>query len=179
GRVMTSHVDDSPLNGALSELLSAAGLPPAAEVLRLSERGFETQVYLVRLADGRRVVGRFWSAPREPEHPRARFLETRGVPAPRLLASISQGSLYEWVPGRLLGDRLEAGDATPEVWRRVGAAYRRVHAIRFPTGLWGAVLPQRVVLEPADPVEQLHRWIKEAVPGLEERAPGALPHVPA
>lgn len=163
----------------LVELLSAGGLPPAAEVVPLSGRGFETQVYLVRLADGRQVVWRSWGTAREPEHARARFLAAHGVPAPRLLASTGLGSLYEFVPGTLLGDLLDAGQWTPDTWRLVGSAYRRVHDIRFPAGLWGEVLPERVVLEPVDPVARLHQWIEEAMPGLERRFPGAVAHLPA
>jgi NAD(P)-dependent dehydrogenase (short-subunit alcohol dehydrogenase family) len=47
---------------------------------RRSGRGFDNQVHVVCLADGRQVVLRRWRRPREPELPRAAFLRGHGVP---------------------------------------------------------------------------------------------------
>src|SRR5689334_15183573 len=138
----------------LSDLLRRAGLPRAIDACRLSGRGLDHELQLAELADGRRVVLRRWCRPRERE--RAILLEA---------------------PGALLGDLIESGRASPSAWRLVGAAYRRVHAVRFPAGLAGDVEPEGIVLRPVDPVGQMHIWLDGCVPGLRRRAAGALAHL--
>jgi aminoglycoside phosphotransferase (APT) family kinase protein len=163
----------------LSDLLWAAGLPAAESAEHLTGRGFDNEVLSARLADGRRVVLRRRRERGRPEQVRAKLLEAHGMPAPRLLAGTDEASLYEFVPGALLGDLIEAGRATPEVWERVGRAFRRVHAVAFPRCLAGAVGPDQIVLRPCDPVADLHICLEESVPGLAQRAPAALDHIPA
>jgi aminoglycoside phosphotransferase (APT) family kinase protein len=168
----------------LDELLPRAGLPKAVGARRLSGRGFDHEIELAELADGRQVVLRRWRHERESE--RAVFLEACGgfleahdVPAPRLLAATAGAGLYEFAPGTLLGDLIEAGRATENTWRLVGAAFRRVHAVGFPAGLVGDVEPDRILLRPVDPVAQMHAWLDGALEGLQRRAPSAVAHVPA
>lgn len=163
----------------LSDLLWAAGLPAAETAERLTGRGFDNEVLSARLADGRRVVLRRRRERGQPEHVRASLLEAHGLPAPRLLAATDQASLHEFVPGALLGDLIEAGRATPAVWEQVGRAFRRVHAVTFPSRLAGEVEPDRIVLRPCDPVADLHISLEESIPGLARRAPAALDHITA
>ena len=166
----------------LSDLLRQAGLPHALDARRPSGRGLDHELHLAELADGRRVVLRRWCRPRERERaafleaPGA-FLESHGVPAPRLLAATDDAGLYDFAPGTLLGDLIEPGRASRTTWRMVGAAYRSVHAVRFPAGLAGDVEPDRIVLRPLDPVGQLHAWLDGCVPGLRRRAAGAIDHL--
>ena len=101
------------------------------------------------------------------------------MPAPRLLAATAAASLHEFVSGTLLGDLIEAGRDSADVWRRVGLAFRCVHAVRFPSGLEGDVLPDRFVLHPVDPAARLRARVDESEPGLRRRAPGAVAHLPA
>lgn len=101
-------------------------------------------------------------------------------PAPALLAASERGSLIEFIDGHLLGDLIEAARDTAEVWRIVGAAYRRVHAVGFPAGLAGEELaPDRFVVTPVDPVEHLHRQIDDARPGLHQLLPDRVADLPA
>lgn len=163
----------------LADLLQQAYLPNVVTIRQLTERGFDNEVYVAQLSGGRQVVLRSWQEPREREEPRARFLLTHGVPTPQLLAATPTCALYDFAPGSLLGDLIETGRATPESWRMVGRAFRRVHAIRFPAGLAGDVQPHQIILSPVDPVEQMHAWITESIPGLRRLAPAVLPYLPA
>jgi aminoglycoside phosphotransferase (APT) family kinase protein len=164
---------------ALAELLRQAQLPDAVRVLPLVGRGFTGGVHAVELADGRRVILRVWSRPGVPEQPRAAFLAAHGVPAPGLLAATAAGSLHEFAHGTLLGDLIETQRDSATAWRHVGHAFQRVHAVRFPSGVEGDVLPDRLVLRPADPAARLHERIDESASGLGRRSPGALPHLAA
>jgi hypothetical protein len=163
----------------LAPLLHEAGLPGAVGMRRLSGRGFDNEVHVARLADGRRVVLRRWGRPREPELPRAAFLEARGIPAPRVLAGDRHASLHAFAPGKLLGDLIEADRASDLTWRLVGTAYRRVRDVAFPPGVEGDFGPRRLVLRPVDPVARLHAGLAACAPGLRQRAPGAIPHLHA
>lgn len=181
-----SHPDDHNMSDVfpsimtvLDDLLRAAGLPAATIVRQLTGRGFDNEVHVARLAGGRQVVVRRWRQRREPEQDRSMFLAAHGVPAPRLLAATGDASLYDFAPGTLLGDLIETGRASPETWRMVGRAYRHVHDIRFPAALVGEVQPHQIILRPGDPVRQMHTWIEESIPGLRQRAPDALEHLPA
>lgn len=140
-------------------------------------RGFDNDVALVDLVDGDPVVLRRFREPRAPEGPRAAFLDAHQLPAPRLLAS-AEASLVEFVPGRLLGDLIETGDADDVVWRAVGCAYRQVHDVVFPPGLAGELRPDGLVLRPLDPVAELHAQLETAVDGLARRSPATLAHLP-
>lgn len=163
----------------LAELLHRAELPPAVALSPISGRGFDNEIHRVALSDGREVLLRRYPAKRESERRRADFLKEHDAPAPALLASTSDGSLYEFVQGSLLGDLIEAGRATDKTWRLVGEAFRRVHKIEFPSGLYGEIRPDQVVLQLNDPVVQMHRWIDEALPGFRRRLPAMIEHLPA
>ncbi|WP_433869230.1 phosphotransferase family protein [Saccharopolyspora sp. CA-218241] len=162
----------------LDELVAQADLPPPVSAMPKVGRGFDNEISTVVLAGGRRVVLRRFPQPRAPEWPRARFLEQHGLPAPALLAANERGSVIEFVDGDLLGDLIEAGRDTAGVWRMVGAAYRRVHAVGFPAGLAAEELAaDRFVLTPVDPVEQLHRLIDNARPGLHQLLPDCVDYL--
>ncbi len=114
--------------------------------------------------------------PRAPAFGRARFLARHGVPAPALLAATERAALEEFIEGETLGDLIETGRDTGRVWRLVGEAFRRVHAVHFPSGLAGEKLgPERFVLTPYDPAEELHALIDAAEPGLRRRRCGRRP----
>lgn len=163
----------------LNELLALANLSPAVSLTRQTGRGFDNEVSTVSLADGRRVVLRCFRQPRKAEWPRARFLAQHDLPAPGMLAATEHGSLIEFIDGTLLGDLIESGQDTAGVWLLVGEAYRRVHAVGFPAGLAGEELaPDRFLLTPVDPVEQLHRQIEDARPGLQQLLPDCVTYLP-
>ncbi len=155
----------------LGELLRAAQLPPAGGMESLRGRGFDNEVVVAALGGGRKVVLRRWKQPRPPEAVRAAFLAGHSVPAPAVLATSGEASLQEFVPGVLLGDLIEGGDCTPASWRSVGRAFRKVHAVRFPPGVSGSLLPDRIVLVPCDPVEVLHHQADSALAGLRRAFP--------
>ncbi|MEU7146047.1 phosphotransferase [Nocardia sp. NPDC046473] len=164
----------------LAELLAQAELPAAASSKPLSGRGFDNEIAIVTLVDDRRVVLRRFREPRTPEFKRARFLADHGVPAPALLAANEQASLVAFVDGAVLGDLIDAGQDTDQVWRLVGAAYARVHTVGFPAGLAGEDLPaDRIVLDLIDPAEQLHTLLDEAEPPLRRLLPECAKHLPA
>lgn len=163
----------------LAELLNQAGLPAAASMKPLSGRGFENEIAVVTLVDDRRVVLRRSREPRPPEFLRARFFADHNLPAPALLAATDRASLMEFIDGSVLGDLIESGRDTAEVWQLVGAAYRRVHAVVFPSGLAGEDLPpDRIVLDIADPAEQLHTLIDDAEPELRRLVPESVQYLP-
>lgn len=161
----------------LDDLLREHGLPVAQCVADLKGRGFDSNVHRVELADGQIAVLRVFGEPRPPEHRRGRVLEQYAMPAPVFLAGNDRASLHSFVPGELLGDLIDAGRATPEIWRAVGRAFRTVHSVRFPAGLNGEVQPDRIVLQPHDPVAELHDWIEAATPGFGERLGRLAGHI--
>lgn len=168
-----------PSEELLAELLRQAGLPAAVGVTPLTGRGFVNRISAVTLAGGRRVVLRELRRPRPPAFARARFLASHGVPAPALLAATERAELQEFIDGETLGDLIETGRDTDRVWRLVGEAFRRVHAVRFPSGLAGEKLgTERFVLAPYDPAEELHALIDEAEPGLRRLLPGHQAYLP-
>ena len=165
-----------PSEEVLTELLRQAGLPAAVSVTPLTGRGFVNRISTVALAGGRRVVLRVLRKPRSPAFARARLLACHGVPAPALLAATEHAALEEFIDGETLGDLIETGRDTDRVWRLVGEAFRRVHAVGCPSGLAGDKLgPERFVLTPYDPAEELHALIDEAEPGLRRRRYGRRP----
>jgi aminoglycoside phosphotransferase (APT) family kinase protein len=147
-------------------MLRVAQFPPATGVQTLRGRGFDNEVVVATLGDRRKVVLRRWNQPRPPETARAAFLAGQNVPAPAVLATSDEASLQEFVPGVLLGDLIEGGRCTPAAWRSVGAAFRKVHAVRFAPRVSGSVLPDRIVLVPCDPAEMLRCQVDDALPGL-------------
>lgn len=163
----------------LDELLRNAGLPAVETTCQLSGRGFDNEVHLVRLSDGRQVVLRRRKERGESEQLRARFLESHGALAPRLLAATEEATLHQFIPGTLLGDLIESGLATPQTWRMVGQTLRRVHDVRFPCELVGEVHPHQIVLRPVDPVAELHAQLEASMPGLRRLAPAILEYLPA
>jgi aminoglycoside phosphotransferase (APT) family kinase protein len=163
----------------LADLLENAGLPAAETTRQLSERGFDHEVHLAQLYDGRYVVLRRRKKRGEPEQVKATFLESHGAPAPRLLAGTGDATLHEFIPGTLLGDLIETRLDTQETWRMVGQALRRVHDVRFPCELVGEVQPNQIVLRPVDPLAAMHAQIEESIPGLRRLAPTTLEHLPA
>lgn len=164
----------------INELILLAVLPPVADVRTLEGRGFDNQVCLVGLADGGRVIARLFPAPRSPEVERFAFLETQGVPSPRLLASNERGSVYEYVDGELLGDLVDDSADTDDAWRRVGGAFRAVHDVEFPQGLAGSVHPDRIELRPApDPVVAITAKLEGARSTLAELSPVTCQSIPA
>ncbi|WP_175482666.1 phosphotransferase enzyme family protein [Actinokineospora iranica] len=158
------------------ELVAVAGLPQVVEATPLTGRGFENTIVVLTFADRSKAVLRAFREPRMPETPRAVFLAQQGVPAPALLAANDRASLVEFAEGAPLGDHIENRTDTEQVWRLVGAAYARVHAVSFPTGLAGEDLgPARFVLTPRDPAAELHEIVDESVPGLRRLAPDLVP----
>ena len=163
----------------LTELLRQAGLPAAVSVTPKTGRGFVNQISTVTLAGGRQVVLRVFRKPRAPAFARARFFAHHGVPAPALLAATEDAALEEFVEGETLGDLIETGRDTDRVWRMVGEAYRRVHAVGFPSGVAGEKLGgDQFILTPYDPAEELHALIDEAEPELRRRLPGREAYLP-
>lgn len=155
-----------------------AKLPVAVSVTPLTGRGFDNMIHRVILADGYHVILRRFREPRAPEHQRARFLMDHAVPAPAFLAGNAWASLHAFVPGVLLGDLIETDTVTPAHWRAVGRAFRTTHDVRFPSLLTGEIAPNGIVLRPHDPVLQIHGWIDDAQPGLQERFPALIEQIP-
>lgn len=163
----------------LTELLQQAGLPTAVSVTPLNGRGFTDQINTVTLANGRQVILRVLSKLRTPAFGRAKFLAYHNIPAPALLAATEHATLEEFIEGETLGDLIETGRDTDRVWHLVGEAYRRVHAIGFPTGLAAEKLgPEQFVLTPYNPAEELHAQIDKSKPGLQRLIPELLTYLP-
>ncbi|ANZ39489.1 hypothetical protein BBK82_29015 [Lentzea guizhouensis] len=95
-------------------------LETAVRVEPLQGEGLTNVLHLVTLADGRKAVLR------QPKV--ARDLPKFVVPgAPEVLAYNGRGDvLVEYVEGRPLADALPVSD---EVWRSIGAAFAKVHAV--------------------------------------------------
>ena len=178
GKVLIG-VSADPTERLLTELLRQAGLPAPVSVTPIAGRGFVDRISSVTLADGRRVVLRVLRKPRTPAFARARFLAHHGVPAPALLAATEYAALEELVDGETLGDLIDTGRDTDQVWRLVGEAYRRVHAVAFPSGLAVDRLgPDRFVLIPYDPAEELHALIDGSEPMLRQLRPELVAYLP-
>lgn len=167
-----------PTKSLLHELVAEAGLPEVTSYQELSGHGFDHQVVHATLADSQQVLLRS----REESWPvpvgRARFLTEHDLPAPALLGGNEFATLYEYVPGEMLYKLLAENRMTEALWRSVGTAFRRVHAVRFPSGLSGPFGPDSLTLKPIDPVQDLHERIAAAEPRLEANLPFVLPHLP-
>lgn len=78
------------------------------------------------------------------------------------------------MPGETLATLCRRGRADEAVWRMVGQAYRRIHAVEFPSGLRGPFGPERLELEPCDPVELLHSKVKMVEPVVRSQRPALM-----
>jgi aminoglycoside phosphotransferase (APT) family kinase protein len=163
----------------LHDLVAAVGLPEVAAYEPLRGHGFDHEILLATLADGRRVVLRH-----RPSHPRAlpvrqaRFLEEHDVPAPRLLGGNDEATLYEYVPGEMLSALVVEGRMTDAAWRSVGGAFRRLHDVRFPALVEGRFGPDGLTLTPTDPVARLHDVLRADESYLKTNLPEVVPHLP-
>lgn len=134
-----------------------ASLPPVVTSHALGEQGFDNQLLVGVLTDRRQVLLRQNSLPTTAPTARADFLAFHHVGAPRLYASDSAGAvLVEFVPGETLAALSHRGGVDDNVWRMVGEAYRRIHAVQFPAPLRGSFGPDRLDLAPCDPVAVLY-----------------------
>lgn len=150
------------LRATLDELVSSASLPPVSSVQALDDRGFDNELLLGVLTDGRQVLLRQNLESASPPLARAAFLSLHQVGAPQLHAANSSGAvLVDFIPGETLAALCRRSPAGDDVWRMVGEAYRRIHAVHFPSGLRGQFGPDRLELEPCDPVELLHSKVNE------------------
>ena len=160
----------------LHELVSAAGLAQVRSVEPMRGHGFDHEVLRATLADTRQVVLRHRQESRPLPLGRARFLADHDVRAPALLGGNDFATLYDYIPGEMLSAVIDT--MTDARWRSVGTAFRRVHAVRFPSGLSGDFGPDSLVLRPTDPVEDLHRLLVDAESRLRPNLPFVLPHLP-
>ena len=96
-----------------------------------------------------------------------------------MLAATEDAALEEFVEGETLGDLIEKGKDTDQVWRLVGEAFLRVHMVRFPSGLAADKFgPEQIVLTPFNPAEELHVQIDRSEPGLRRLLPGHQVYLP-
>lgn len=157
----------------LDELVAAASLPAVMSTRVLSERGFDNQLLVGVLLDGREVLLRQKPHPSPAPALRAGFLTLHDVGAPRLHIGNDAGAvLVDFVPGETLAALASRGALGDHEWRLVGLAYRRIHAVRFPAPLPGRFGPERLELSPQDPVELMHSRVDAALPGC---APSVRP----
>lgn len=155
--------DKNQVRGLAENLLEAAGLSDTIKSLARFGVGHTNETWSVTLTSGQRFVLRGYEWPhdapdldrlRKEAHLHARLAE-HGVPVARILSSVdcadSAAVLMEYLPGELLGDlasRLPVPACT-RAWWSCGAALRRAHEIRYPTGVHGVIVGNRV--EPAVP----------------------------
>ena len=170
-------VDVVTTDALLAELIAIADLPAVMATERLSGQGFEHDIHLVRLVDGRRLILRRRAQPGVPDTAWARFLTDHGVPAPALVSANEHASLLAYVPGETLSELFESGRCTDDVWQSVGTAFRQVHAVRFPRGLHGRRSADRLELHIGDPVQALHTRVARAEPTLRRPVPSATDSV--
>ena len=164
----------------LDQLVRAAGLPAVGSTEPVGGQGDGLDNLLTKatLADGRQVLLRESRVQHADPTQRAAFLEAQEVGAPRLLAANCDGaSLVDFVPGRQLAELVATDQVSDQTWALTGAAFARVHAVRFPAPLQGPVNPGSIVLKPTDPVEQLIADTDRSRPWLAEHQSHALPAV--
>ncbi len=162
---------DQETRALLTQLLVAAELPTRIATRQLTTRGFDNEIFVVTIDGEERAIFRLRPEGTVVDAARLAFLASCGVAMPRLLAMQGRGELHEFIPGKVLGDAIEAGEMTKTKWRSVGAAFRQVHDVHFPGHLLGEIEPNRLVLRPIDPVAQLHAQIEEISPRLAIFAP--------
>ncbi|MGI8486763.1 MAG: phosphotransferase [Thermomicrobiales bacterium] len=153
--------------GILKRLLADAGLPESPREIRpLTGRGFENGIFVVTPAGRDDVIFRLRPEGAAEDAGRVAFLAAYDLPIPRVLAMEGRGALHEFIHGRVIGDAIESGEMTGQMWRHVGEAFRKVHAVRFPDRLAGMVGPNEIVLHPCDPVAGVQASIERALPRL-------------
>jgi aminoglycoside phosphotransferase (APT) family kinase protein len=152
----------------LHEVVASAGLPPVVSFRPVRGHGFDHQILHATLADSRQVVLRHRPQESRPlPLAQARFLAEHDVPAPALLGGNSFATLYEYAPGEMLSALVAEGRVSDDDWRSAGTAFRRLHAVRFPSKV-----------RPRDPVAALHEQLAEAEPILKVNLPVVVPHLP-
>jgi len=157
----------------LDELVAAVSLPAVMSTRVLSERGFDNQLLVGVLLDGREVLLRQKPHPSPAPALRAGFLTLHHVGAPRLhIGNDASAVLVDFVPRGDVGRAGQPRRVGDHEWRLVGLAYRRIHAVRFPAPLPGRFGPERLELPPQDPVELMHSRVDAALPGC---APSVRP----
>lgn len=162
--------------GKLEKLAAAAGLPPVASTHQLGVHGFDNQLLAGILSDGRHVLLRQRYEPTTSPVSRAKFLAAHDVGAPRLYAADDTGAvLVEFIPGETLAAVANRGALDDHVWKMVGEAYARVHAVQFPAPLRGPFGPHRLELTPEDPVDLLHGKVDAGEAGVRAQRPAMLP----
>jgi aminoglycoside phosphotransferase (APT) family kinase protein len=160
----------------LDELIAAASLPAVVSTRVLSERGFDNQLLVAVLTDGRQVLLRQNSVPAPSPAARSKVLLLHDVGAPHLYAANDTGAvLVDFIPGETLSTLARGKRVGDREWRMVGAAYRRIHAMQFPAPLRGPFGPERLELTPEDPVDLLHSKMDEAEPAVRSQQPALLP----
>jgi hypothetical protein len=163
----------------LHEIVATAGLPEVTSFEVLSGHGFNHEILRATLADGRQVVLRHQQdEPRPLPFGQARFLAEHDVPAPTLLGGSEFATLYDFIPGAMLSELVAEDRMTDDRWRSAGTAFRRLHAVRFPPRLKGEFGADELILEPADPVTDLHEMLTDAEPRLKASIPAVVPHLP-
>jgi hypothetical protein len=152
-----------------------ASLPPVASAHLLGDQGFGNQLLVGVLTDGRQVLLRQNLMPAPPPTARADFLSRHDVGAPRLYAANNAGAvLVEFTPGESLAAVSRRGALSDDVWRMVGEAYQRIHAVEFPAPLRGPFGPERLELAPCDPVALLHSKVEGVEPAVRSQRPTML-----
>lgn len=160
----------------LEKLVAAASLPPVTSTHQLREQGFDNQLLVGILSDGRHVLLRQRFEPAPAPVVRARFLADHDVGAPRLYATDDAGAvLVEFVPGETLAAMAKRGALGDREWRMVGMAYRRIHAVQFPAPLRGPFGPQRLELTPENPVALLHGKVDAGEAAVRAQRPDMVP----
>lgn len=163
------------LHRTLEELVAAASLPPVVSTHDVGGRGFDNELLVAILNDGRRVLLRQNSDPAPSPVARAQFLATHDVGAPQLYAADDSGAvLVEFVPGETLAAKASRGSLTDRDWRNAGRAYGRIHAVRFHAPLRGSFGPQRLELTPQDPVALLHAKVDAGEATIRDHRPAMV-----
>ncbi len=94
----------------LDELVATASLPPVRSTRALAARGFDNQLLVGVLIDGREVLLRQSSIPAPSPAASAWFLSIHDVGAPRLYAANDTGAVVvDFVPGETLAARARRG----------------------------------------------------------------------
>jgi len=169
--------DAGPIEVA-RRLATAADLPAvvAVEAVDSKSYGLDNQLTRGALEDGRQVLLRQTNLVLTSPRPRVDFLRSNGIPLPQLYAADDAGnSLWEFIPGRPLGDLVDEGTADDVVWHRTGAALAAVHAVTFPAPLQGSIGVGALKLRPIDPVNQLRAAIDDARGWTERHRPHLTP----
>jgi len=162
------------IRAVLDELVAAASLPQVVSTEPVRRLGLDNVLLKALLVDGRVVLLRQSKSQNRSPLRWAEFLSAQNVGAPRLYAANEHGGmLVDFVAGRLLADLVQGGAADDGTWQKVGAAFRKVHAVRFPAPLQGDIGPEWIRLVPRDPVGQLltkitaaERWVITERPNL-------------